>query len=100
MNDASPPALVTGASSGIGFEPAEQLAERGHDLIISAEDDARLQQAARRMGAAGVTVKAARADLRLYDRTHASKGPADEVLSDGLKGQAHRKMAEPGSNDQ
>ncbi|MEU6281393.1 SDR family NAD(P)-dependent oxidoreductase [Streptomyces sp. NPDC047028] len=42
MNDARPLALVTGASSGIGLELAGQLAERGYDLVINAEDDARL----------------------------------------------------------
>ena len=34
-----PLALVTGASSGIGFELAKQFAENGFDLIIAAEDD-------------------------------------------------------------
>ena len=43
-DDASTPsgdrpfALVTGASSGIGLELARQLADRGHDLLITAED--------------------------------------------------------------
>lgn len=35
-----PLALVTGASSGIGFELARQFAEHGFDLVIAAEDDA------------------------------------------------------------
>ncbi len=32
--------LVTGASSGIGFELAKQFAQHGYDLIVAAEDDA------------------------------------------------------------
>ncbi|MFJ3582242.1 SDR family NAD(P)-dependent oxidoreductase [Streptomyces sp. NPDC090127] len=36
---AHPLAVVTGASSGIGFELAEQFAAHGFDLIIAAEDD-------------------------------------------------------------
>src|ERR1700757_4640040 len=33
-------ALVTGASSGIGFELAKQFAEHGYDLVVAAEDEA------------------------------------------------------------
>ena len=33
-----PLALVTGASSGIGFELARQFADNGFDLIVNAED--------------------------------------------------------------
>ncbi|MFI6781239.1 SDR family NAD(P)-dependent oxidoreductase [Micromonospora sp. NPDC050276] len=34
-----PLALVTGASSGIGYELAAQFLEHGFDLVIAAEDD-------------------------------------------------------------
>lgn len=69
MTDPRPLAVVTGASSGIGLELAKQLAERGFDLIVAAEDDARLQEAAERIRAAGAAVQAVRADLRDYDET-------------------------------
>ncbi|MEW5654698.1 SDR family NAD(P)-dependent oxidoreductase [Streptomyces cinereoruber] len=69
MSYTKPLALVTGASSGIGLELAEQLAERGYDLVVNAEDDARLQRAALRIRAAGARVEAVRADLRDPEQT-------------------------------
>lgn len=42
-------ALVTGASSGIGFELARQFARNDHDLIIVADDEMQLSDARRRL---------------------------------------------------
>jgi len=39
----SPLAVVTGASSGIGYELAKQFAEHDFDLVVAAEDDAILE---------------------------------------------------------
>ncbi|MFI8193776.1 SDR family NAD(P)-dependent oxidoreductase [Streptomyces sp. NPDC085946] len=63
MDDHRPLALVTGASSGIGFELARQFAEHGYDLVINAEDD-RLDHAVQRLRETGVQVRGVRADLR------------------------------------
>ena len=50
-----PLAVVTGASSGIGYELAKQFAEHDFDLIVAAEDDA-IHTAASELGAEAVQV--------------------------------------------
>jgi 3-oxoacyl-[acyl-carrier protein] reductase len=47
-------ALVTGGTSGIGFEIARQLKEKGGDVVICGRDDAKLLEAADRIGAHGI----------------------------------------------
>jgi short-subunit dehydrogenase len=66
MTDSRPLALVTGASSGIGYELARQFAENGFDLVVNAEDLA-LAPAAQRLRASGATVAEVQADLRTVD---------------------------------
>ncbi|WP_075219605.1 SDR family NAD(P)-dependent oxidoreductase [Acuticoccus yangtzensis] len=57
-------AVVTGASSGIGRAYAQELARRGHDLVVAARDEARLSALAAQLSADhGVTVDVVRADL-------------------------------------
>jgi len=55
-------AVVTGASSGIGFELAKILAEEGFDLLIAAED-AELTTALEELKGSGANVEAHRVDL-------------------------------------
>jgi uncharacterized protein len=57
-------AVVTGASSGIGFELARVLAEEGYDLFITAEDE-ELETAAHALQSEGARVEAVREDLAL-----------------------------------
>ena len=64
MNASSsrPLAIVTGASSGIGFELAREFAENGFDLVVNASGE-RIADAARELEATGATVEAVQADL-------------------------------------
>ena len=57
-----PLAVITGASSGIGFELARQFAEHGFDLVLVAED-AELELAAQQLNGFGTEVEALRIDL-------------------------------------
>jgi uncharacterized protein len=59
-------AVVTGASSGIGFELARQCLEHDFDVLICA-DSAAIEGAATLLGAAGGVVIPVQADLATYD---------------------------------
>lgn len=74
-----PVALVTGASSGIGRGFAEELAERGLDLVITARRKERLEELAARLRAQhGVTVDVVVADL--------ADPAAPQALADATQG--------------
>jgi short-subunit dehydrogenase len=62
LDQTRPLAVVTGASSGIGFHLAAELADRGHDLVIAAEDD-ELAVAITDLRVRGVKVRGVRVDL-------------------------------------
>jgi short-subunit dehydrogenase len=60
----APYAVITGASSGIGFELARQFAEHGFDLLVTAESE-QIEEAASKLrsrGAPGGPVRAHIAD--------------------------------------
>jgi uncharacterized protein len=86
-----PLAVVTGASSGIGFELAKVFAEEGFDLLITAED-AEIEAAQRELNQLTASVECTRLDLsreeevaRLYERIQATARPVDAlVLNAGI----------------
>ena len=80
-----PFAVVTGASSGIGFELAKVFAEEGFDLLITAEDE-ELDAAQRELNQIAASVESTREDLsteqgveRLYERIRATARPVDVI---------------------
>jgi short-subunit dehydrogenase len=86
-------AVVTGASSGIGFELARQFAENGFDVLIAAEDD-RIETAAAELRSTGADVLPVRTDLRkfeeverLYSAITAHGRPVDAVALNAGIGQ-------------
>jgi uncharacterized protein len=59
-SDARPLAIVTGASSGIGYELAKQCQDHGFDLLIAA-DEPEIEQAAANLRQEGGAVEAVQA---------------------------------------
>src|SRR5581483_5730103 len=70
MADSSsrPFAVVTGASTGIGYHLARIFAENGYDLLVTA-DEPRISEAAREFESSGATVRAVQADLSKHEET-------------------------------
>lgn len=64
--DAKQFAIVTGASSGIGFELAKQFAENGFDVLVAAEDTG-IQKAAQKLQSSGSKAQAVQVDLATFD---------------------------------
>ena len=62
MSATRPFAIVTGASTGIGFELAKRCAKEGYDLLIAADEPA-IEQAAASLRGAGAEVEPVQADL-------------------------------------
>ena len=60
--DPRPLAIVTGASTGIGYELAVECARHGFDLLVAADEPA-IQQAAEQFRSMGVSAEAVEADL-------------------------------------
>jgi short-subunit dehydrogenase len=83
-------AIVTGASTGIGFELARCCAENGYDLLIAA-DEPEIQHAAEQLRPLGVEVEAVEVDLattqgvdRLYEA--ARDRQVDALLANAGRG--------------
>ncbi len=85
-------AVVTGASTGIGFELARIAAEHDHDLVIAA-DEAEIDNAADRLRRHGGTVEPVLADLatmegvdRLVTAVKQTGRPVDALFANAGRG--------------
>lgn len=88
--DTRPLAVVTGASTGIGYELARCCAQDGFDLVIAADEPA-IERAAGDLRRLGVTVEAVEADLATLegvDRLYAAIGgrPVAALLANAGRG--------------
>src|SRR3954467_295324 len=90
MKESAGFAVVTGASTGIGYELAMRCAKNGFDLLIAA-DEPEINQAADAVRSLGVRVEAVQADLatlegvdKLYQRIGGR--PVDALLANAGRG--------------
>jgi short-subunit dehydrogenase len=92
-----PVALVTGPTSGIGRSFARHLAERGHDLVLVARDEGRLEELATELREQyGAEVEVMAADLadrvalrKVEDRVADESRPVDMVVNNAGFGLKH-----------
>ena len=86
-------AIVTGASTGIGFELAQHCADEGFDLLIAADEPA-IEQAAAALRQGGRQVQAIEIDLSTTDGVDklyaaAAGRPVDALLANAGRGLGH-----------
>ncbi len=86
-------AVVTGASTGIGYELARCCAEHGFDLVIAA-DEPQIEQAAATFRGMGANVTAIEADLATADGVDAlyrtiGGRPVDALVANAGRGLGH-----------
>lgn len=79
-------AVITGASSGIGYELARQFAMNGFEILITSKEPQRIMEAEQKLKDEGFRVESFAADLTqpggveaLYDKIQSSGKPLDAI---------------------
>jgi short-subunit dehydrogenase len=93
MSANRPFAIITGASTGIGFELARRCAKEGYDLLIAA-DEPEIERAAASLCGGGTEVEALQADLATIEGVDklyaAARGrEVDALLANAGRGLGH-----------
>ena len=93
MSATRPFAIITGASTGIGFELAKRCAKEGYDLLIVA-DEPEIEKVAASLRGEGAEVKALQADLATtegVDKVYAAANgrQVDALLANAGRGLGH-----------
>lgn len=93
-------ALVTGATSGIGYELAMQAAANGYNLILVSRDASELDKVSKQLGKFSIEVKTISQDLseenaaeKVYDTVRNMGIAVDMLINDAGQGQ-HGKFIE------
>ena len=76
-------AVVTGASSGIGFELAKYAAQKDYDLIVAA-DEPQIEAVSDKLRAEGAEVIAVKADLGTRERRFPNGHAPNRSASNGV----------------
>lgn len=91
-DNAKPLAVVTGASTGIGYELARCAAEQGFDLVVAA-DEPQIEEAASELRRLGGRVSAVMADLaeesgvdKLFAAIRSENRPVDALIANAGRG--------------
>jgi short-subunit dehydrogenase len=90
-----PLAVVTGASSGIGYELARVCAMHGYDLVVAASSS-KIKESAQRLSKLGVDVRAVQTDLAtergvdtLYNAAKSLNRPVEVLCANAGRGLGH-----------